>query len=160
MTFDLPNPDPVPNILTGHQRLQVVSAHVVRRSLVYLLWNSLQETHWYISDRRWEGRENDNIARRFLFNRQFIISKSHPVEKHLYTCTWRRATPTESCESSRRLGCLSPSVPDQNWWNLWGCPVARWTICPSVSFPLSQWRSRAWWEHLYRKGTPKTNIRN
>lgn len=38
-------------MLTGHQRLQVVSAHVVRRSLIYPLWHSLQEAHWYISER-------------------------------------------------------------------------------------------------------------
>lgn len=50
-TISLPNPDPVPNVLTGHQRLQVVSAHVVRRSLIYPLWHSLQEAHWYISER-------------------------------------------------------------------------------------------------------------
>lgn len=57
-TFYLPNPDPVPNILTGHQRLQVVSAHVVRRSLIYLLWHSLQEAHGYISeDSEGEGRK-------------------------------------------------------------------------------------------------------
>lgn len=36
-----PNPDPVPNVLTGHQRLQVVSAHEVRRPLIDLLRNSL-----------------------------------------------------------------------------------------------------------------------
>lgn len=47
--FFLPNPDPVPNILTGHQRLQIVSAHVVWWSLVYLLGHSLQEAHWNIS---------------------------------------------------------------------------------------------------------------
>lgn len=143
-TFSLPNPDPVPNMLTGHQSLQVVSAHVVRRSLIYPLWHSLQEAHWYISERD-GGRENDNKARDCLLYLPliFMIWKSPLLDKHLYTCTWRRATLTWSCESSRRLGCLSPNVLDQNWWNLWGCPVVRWTICPSVSFPLSQWRSKA-----------------
>lgn len=46
-----PNSDPVSNILTGHQWLQVVPAHVVRRSLIDLLRNSLQQAHWDISDK-------------------------------------------------------------------------------------------------------------
>lgn len=137
-SFSLPNPDPVPHMLTGHQRLQVVSAHVVRRSLIYPLWHSLQEAHWYISE-----RGGDKEAWDCLLYSIVMIWKSPLLDKHLPTCTWRRATLTWSCESSRRLACLSPSVGDQSWWNLWGCPGVRWTICPSVSFPLSQWRSKA-----------------
>lgn len=44
-----PDPHPVPNVLTGHQGLQVVSPQVVRWALIDLLRQSLQEAHWNIS---------------------------------------------------------------------------------------------------------------
>lgn len=47
--ISLPYSHPVPNVLTGHQWLQVVSSHVVRRSFVDLLRHPLQEPNWNIS---------------------------------------------------------------------------------------------------------------
>lgn len=83
--FSSPNPDPVPNVLTGHQRLQVVSAHVVRRSLIDLLRHSLQEAHWNISDRqRWRGEGKYNLINSFKYNYLSCIHRSATTLPLLY----------------------------------------------------------------------------
>lgn len=85
VTFYLPYPDPVPDILTGHQRLQVVSAHVVRRSLIYLLGHPLHDAHWYIPDGRRREKGKWYYPGVFPLHLQFLIhiSKSSPLEKTL-----------------------------------------------------------------------------
>lgn len=49
MFWLLPDPDPVVNILTGHQGLQEVPAHVIWRPLIDLLRNSFQQANGNIS---------------------------------------------------------------------------------------------------------------
>lgn len=128
-TISLPYSHPVPNVLTGHQWLQVVSSHVVRRPLIDLLRHPLQEPNRNIS----AAQEK----RYFIFT--LNVLHAHHIKASMVaplpTCTWRRATPAWSGVSFLRLECQSPSAPNQSWWNPWGCPGVRWTRCPSVCSP-------------------------
>lgn len=65
-----PDFDPVPHMLTGHQRLQIISTHVEGRTLVDLLWRSLQQTHWNISasiHTTWQHSEISRLAKHRLY---------------------------------------------------------------------------------------------
>lgn len=65
-------------MLTGHQGLQVVSAHVVRRSLVDLLRHPLQKAHWNIPE-----RHRDTGGRVKSPNLSFIIAILNHYQTHL-----------------------------------------------------------------------------
>ena len=70
MAFCSPYPDPVCYILTGHQGLQVVPAHVVWRSLVDLLRHSLQQAYWNISKTEIGGKKtNAQVIFNVLFGK-------------------------------------------------------------------------------------------
>src|SRR2546423_14899909 len=44
----IPDLDPIPEMITRHQRLQLISPSVPRRPILNTWWQTLQQAHWHI----------------------------------------------------------------------------------------------------------------